>query len=124
MTKENIKQFVKENGYDRYYKLVTTNKAIENAYGEELTECDYKIGSEIFTVENEVPGSGRIVGGLLAKSEYADILAYSGLKDLFIVEADNRLVAGVIIREFLHPICLDKVEETVNCEDEDWEDEE
>ena len=124
MTKENIKQFVKENGYDRYYKLITTSEAVENAFIKEWSEFDYKIGSEIFTVENEVPGSGRIVGGLLAKSEYADILAYSGLKDLFIVEADNRLVAGVIIREFLHPVCLDKVEETVNCADEDWEDEE
>ena len=124
MTKENIKQFVKENGYNRYYKLVTTNKAIENAYGEELTECDYKIGSRIPEGENEVPGSGRIVGGLLAKSEYADILAYSGLKDLFIVEADNRLVAGVSIRDILQPVYLDEVEEAVNCEDEDWEDEE
>ena len=123
MTKENTKQFVKENGYDRYYKLITMSKAFENAFTKEWGEFDCKIGSEIFTVENEVPGSGRIVGGLLAKSEYADILAYSGLKDLFIVEADNRLVAGVIIREFLHPICLNKVEETVNCEDEDWEDE-
>lgn len=124
MTEENIKQFVKENGYDRYYKLITTSKAFENAFTKEWSEFDCRIGSEISTVENEVSGSGRIVGGLLAKSEYADILAYSGLKDLFIVEADNRLVAGVIIREFLHPICLDKVEETVNCEDEDWEDEE
>ena len=124
MTKENIKQFVKENGYDRYYKLITMSEAFENAFIKEWSEFDYKIGSEIFTVENEVPGSGRIVGGLLAKSEYADILAYSGLKDLFIVEADNKLVAVVIIREFLHPICLNKVEETVNCADEDWEDEE
>ena len=124
MTKENIKQFVKENGYDRYYKLVTTNKAIENAFTKEWSEFDCRIGSEISTVENGVSGSGRIVGGLLAKNEYADILAYSGLKDLFIVEADNRLVAGVIIREFLRPICLDRVEEAVNCEDEDWEDEE
>ena len=124
MTKENIKQFVKENGYDRYYKLITTSKAFENAFTKNWNEFDCRIGSEISTVENGVSGSGRIVGGLLAKSEYADILAYSGLKDLFIVEADNRLVAGVIIREFLRPICLDKVEEAVNCEDEDWEDEE
>ena len=124
MTKENIKQFVKENGYDRYYKLITTSEAFENAFIKEWSEFDYKIGSEIFTVENEVPGSGRIVGGLLAKSEYADILAYSGLKDLFIVEADNRLVAGVIIRDILQPVYLDEVEETVNCADEDWEDEE
>lgn len=124
MTKENIKQFVKENGYDRYYKLITTSKAFENAFTKNWDEFDCRIGSEISTVENGVSGSGRIVGGLLAKSEYADILAYSGLKDLFIVEADNRLVAGVIIREFLRPICLDKVEEAVNCEDEDWEDEE
>lgn len=36
----------------------------------------------------------------------------------------TELVASVIIREFLRPICLDKVEEAVNCEDEDWEDEE
>lgn len=124
MTKENIEQFVEENGYDRYYRLITTSKAFENAFTKEWSEFDCRIGSEIFTVENEVLGSGKIVGGLLAKSEYADTLAYSGLKDLFIVEADNRLVAGVIIREFLHPICLDKVEEAVNCEDEDWEDEE
>ena len=124
MTKENIKQFVKENGYDRYYKLITTSEAFENAFIKEWSEFDYKIGSEIFTVENEVPGSGRIVGGLLAKSEYADILAYSGLKDLFIVEADNRLVAGVSIRDILQPVYLDEVEEAVNCEDEDWEDEE
>ena len=124
MTKENIKQFVKENSYDRYYKLITMSEAFENAFIKEWSEFDYKIGSEIFTVENEVPSSGRIVGEIKKKSEYADILAYSGLKDLFIVEADNKLVAGVIIREFLHPICLNKVEETVNCEDDDWEDEE
>ena len=124
MTKENIKQFVKENGYDRYYKLITTSEEFENAFIKEWSEVDYKIGSEIVTVENEVPGSGRIVGGLLAKSEYADILAYSGLKDLFIVEADNRLVAGVSIRDILQPVYLDEVEEAVNCEDEDWEDEE
>ena len=124
MTKENIKQFVKENGYDRYYKLITTSEAFENAFIKEWSEFDYKIGSEIFTVENEVPGSGRIVGGLLAKSEYADILAYSGLKDLFIVEADNRLVAGVSIRDILQPVYLDEVEEVLSCADEDWEDEE
>lgn len=124
MTKENIKQFVEGKGYDRYYKLIITSKAFENAFTKKWSEFDCRIGSEISTIENEAPGSGRIIGGLLAKSEYADILAYSGLKDLFIVEADNRLVAGVIIREFLRPICLDKVEEAVNCEDEDWEDEE
>ena len=124
MTKENIKQFVKENGYDRYYKLVTTNKAIENTYGEGLTECDYKIGSRIPEGENEAAGGGVIVGDLLAKSEYADILAYSGLKDLFIIEAKGGLVAGVSIRDILQPVYLDEVEETVNCEDEDWEDEE
>lgn len=124
MIKENIEQFVEGKGYDRYYKLITTSKAFENAFTKEWSEFDCRIGSEISTVENEVSGSGRIVGGLLAKSEYADILAYSGLKDLFIVEADNRLVAGAVIREFLHPIYLNKVEEAVNCEDEDWEDEE
>ena len=124
MTKENIKQFVKENSYDRYYKLVTMSEAFENAFIKEWSEFDYKIGSEIFTVENEVPGSGRIVGGLLAKSEYADILAYSGLKDLFIVETDNKLVAGVSIRDILQPVYLDEVEEVLSCADEDWEDEE
>ncbi len=124
MTKENIKQFVEGKGYDRYYKLITASKAFENAFTKEWSEFDCKIGSRIPEGENEAVGGGVIVGGLLAKSEYADILAYSGLKDLFIVEADNRLVAGVIIREFLRPICLDKVEEAVNCEDEDWEDEE
>ena len=124
MTKENIKQFVKENSYDRYYKLVTMSEAFENAFIKEWSEFDYKIDSEIFTVENEVPGSGRIVGGLLAKSEYADILAYSGLKDLFIVETDNKLVAGVSIRDILQPVYLDEVEEVLSCADEDWEDEE
>lgn len=124
MTRENIKQFVKENGYSRYYKLVTTNKAIENAYGEELTECDYKIGSRIPEGENEAVGGGVIVGDLLAKSKYDEILSDSGIGDLFIIEAEGGLVAGVTIEDILQPVYLDEVEEVLSCADEDWEDEE
>lgn len=124
MKRENIKQFVKENGYDRYYKLVTTNKAIENAYGEELTECDYKIGSRIPNGEDEAVGGGVIVGDLLAKSKYDEILSDCGIGDLFIVETESGLVAGVSVRDILHPVHLDEVEEVLSCADEDWEDEE
>ena len=124
MTKENIKQFVKENSYDRYYKLITTSKAFENAFIKEWSQFDYKIGSEIFTVENEAVGGGVIVGDLLAKSKYDEILSDSGIGDLYIIEAEGGLVAGVSIRDILQPVYLDEVEEVLSCADEDWEDEE
>lgn len=80
MTKENVKQFVKENGYDRYYKLITTSKAFENVFTKNWDEFDCRIGSEIFTVENEVPGSGRIVGGYLQKVNMLTFLHIQVLK--------------------------------------------
>ena len=105
--KEDVKKFFMESEFSKYYLLALSKQEYLDLSG--LDEED--IGHQCNAIGSYIPG-GAIVGYLIAKPVYYDMLRRVNLEMLYILD-EGTFRVGNIASDKIYPVIIEEVKEAV-----------
>ena len=105
---EDIREFYNKSEFSKYYFLATTKEEFLYLSGLSKLDTDH----ELYPLKAPLPG-GKVVGRLIAKPVYYELLSCMDLEMPYIVDSSS-LVIGNIHHNTVHPIFVEEVKTAVN----------